>query len=93
MISAPVSRRYFAEITDGLVPALQAQGLVRNAYLTKRLSRRALRILRGGASAATVSFSPVQSCKGCTIVARERRPLLRRRTVPLPDYPVAPADC
>jgi long-chain alkane monooxygenase len=35
MISAPVSRRYVAEITDGLVPALQAQGLVRSAYPTK----------------------------------------------------------
>ena len=35
MISAPISRRYVAEITDGLVPALQAQGLVRSAYPTK----------------------------------------------------------
>jgi long-chain alkane monooxygenase len=35
MISAPVSRRYIAEMTDGLVPALQAQGLVRSAYPTK----------------------------------------------------------
>jgi long-chain alkane monooxygenase len=35
MISAPISRRTIAEITDGLVPALQAQGLVRSAYPTK----------------------------------------------------------
>ena len=37
MISAPISRRTIAEITDALVPALQAQGLVRSAYPSKDL--------------------------------------------------------
>lgn len=32
MFSGPVSRRYLAEITDGVVPALQRMGLVRTAY-------------------------------------------------------------
>ena len=32
MFSGPVTRRYVAEITDGLVPALQRRGLVRTAY-------------------------------------------------------------
>ncbi|NQW52214.1 MAG: NtaA/DmoA family FMN-dependent monooxygenase [Rhodospirillales bacterium] len=32
MFSGPLSRRYVAEITDGLVPALQKRGLVRTAY-------------------------------------------------------------
>ncbi len=32
MIAGPVSRRYIAEITDGLVPALQRLGLVRSAF-------------------------------------------------------------
>ncbi len=32
MFSGPVTRRYVAEITDGVVPALQRLGLVRTAY-------------------------------------------------------------
>jgi FMN-dependent oxidoreductase (nitrilotriacetate monooxygenase family) len=32
MFSGPVTRRYVAEITDGLVPELQRRGLVRKAY-------------------------------------------------------------
>ena len=32
MFSGPVTRRYVAEITDGIVPALQRLGLVRTAY-------------------------------------------------------------
>ncbi|MDP3241753.1 MAG: hypothetical protein Q8M69_15110, partial [Reyranella sp.] len=32
MFSGPLSRRYVAEITDGLVPELQRRGLVRTAY-------------------------------------------------------------
>lgn len=32
MIAGPITRRYIAEITDGLVPALQRLGLVRTAY-------------------------------------------------------------
>lgn len=32
MISGPVKRRTVAEITDGLVPALQKRGLVRTEY-------------------------------------------------------------
>jgi hypothetical protein len=37
MISAPISRCTIAEIPDALVPALQAQGLVRSAYPSKDL--------------------------------------------------------
>ncbi len=32
VISAPITRRYITEITDGLVPALQKRGLVRREY-------------------------------------------------------------
>lgn len=32
VISAPITRRYITEITDGLVPALQKRGLVRSHY-------------------------------------------------------------
>lgn len=32
MFNGPLSRRYVAEITDGLVPVLQKRGLVRTAY-------------------------------------------------------------
>ena len=32
MITGPLTRRYLAEITDGLTPALQARGLVRTQY-------------------------------------------------------------
>lgn len=32
MFNGPLSRRYVAEITDGLVPELQRRGLVRTAY-------------------------------------------------------------
>ena len=32
MITGPLTRRYVAEIVDGLVPALQARGLARTAY-------------------------------------------------------------
>ena len=32
MVSGPVTRRYVAEITDGLVPALQRRDLVRTRY-------------------------------------------------------------
>jgi long-chain alkane monooxygenase len=32
MFSGPVTRRYVAEITDGVVPALQRLGLARTAY-------------------------------------------------------------
>jgi hypothetical protein len=51
MISAPISRRTIAEITDALVPALQAQGLVRSAYPSKDL-RSAVRIQISAAGAA-----------------------------------------
>jgi hypothetical protein len=37
MISAPISPCTIAEITDALVSALQAQGLVRSAYPSKDL--------------------------------------------------------
>lgn len=32
MVSGPVTRRYVAEVTDGLVPALRRRGLVRTGY-------------------------------------------------------------
>eukprot|EP01034_Spumella_vulgaris_P013097 gene13097-16702_t len=32
MFNGPLSRRYVADVTDGLVPALQKRGLVRTAY-------------------------------------------------------------
>lgn len=32
MVTGPLTRRYLAEVTDGLVPALQKRGLARRAY-------------------------------------------------------------
>lgn len=32
VIAGPLTRRYIAEVTDGLVPVLQRRGLVRDGY-------------------------------------------------------------
>ena len=45
MFSGPVTRRYVAEITDGLVPALQRLGLVRTAYDAPAFPRQSFRLL------------------------------------------------
>jgi len=37
MHGRPLTRRYLAEILDGLVPVLQRRGLVRNEYKTDML--------------------------------------------------------
>jgi hypothetical protein len=37
LLTQPLSRRSIAEITDGLVPALQRRGAVRRAYSKKTM--------------------------------------------------------
>ena len=45
MFSGPVTRRYVAEITDGVVPALQRLGLARTAYDAPAFPRQPFRLL------------------------------------------------
>jgi hypothetical protein len=37
LISGPVNRRYIAEISDGLGPALRRRGLIRDGYSYEHL--------------------------------------------------------